>query len=67
MIYAGVLGLFVILVTVIVVVVVCCYKGYLGGLDWLLALTALGMDWTDDDNTMRTTVNDIYNITFIKL
>jgi len=41
MIYAG-LGLFVILVAVIVVAVVCCYKGYLGGLDWLLALTALG-------------------------
>jgi len=41
-------------------------RGLLGGLDWPLALTALGMDWTEDD-TMKTTVNDISNITFIKL
>ena len=35
------------------------------GLDWLLALIPLGMDWTGDD-TMKTTVNDISNITFIE-
>ena len=32
----------------------------------LVALTALGMDWTGDD-TMKTTMNDISNITFIEL
>ena len=32
----------------------------------MVALTALEMDWTDDD-TMKTTVNDISNITFIEL
>jgi len=32
----------------------------------LVALTALEMDWTEDD-TMKTTVNDISNITFIEL
>jgi len=42
-----------------------CYRGYIGGLVWPLALTALGMDWTDDD-TMKTTMNDISNITFIE-
>ena len=31
-----------------------------------LALTALGMDWAEDD-TMKTTMNDISNITFIEL
>ena len=38
----------------------------MGGLDWPSALIALGMDWTED-GTMKTTVNDISNITFIKL
>ena len=32
----------------------------------LVALTALGMDWTEDD-TVKTTMNGISNITFIKL
>ena len=32
----------------------------------MVALTALEMDWTEDD-TMKTTVNDISNITFIEL
>ena len=36
--------------------------GLLRGLDCPLALTALGMDWTEDD----TTVNDISNIIFIE-
>ena len=31
----------------------------------LVALTALGMDWTEDD-TVKTTMNGISNITFIK-
>ena len=31
----------------------------------LVALTALGMDWTADD-TVNTTMNGISNITFIK-
>ena len=31
----------------------------------LVALTALGMDWTVDD-TVKTTMNGISNITFIK-
>ena len=35
------------------------------GLVWPLALIALGMDWTEDD-TMKTTVNGISNITFIE-
>ena len=43
-----------------------CYSWLLGGLDQLLALTALGMDWTEDD-TVKTTVNGISNITFIEL
>ena len=43
-----------------------CYNWLLGGLDWPLALTALGMDWTEDD-TVKTTVNGISNITFIEL
>jgi len=43
-----------------------CYNWLLGGLDQLLALTALGMDWTEDD-TVKTTVNGISNITFIEL
>ena len=30
----------------------------------LVALTALGMDWTEDD-TVKTTMNGISNITFI--
>jgi len=37
----------------------------IGAIKGLVALTALEMDWTEDD-TMRTTVNDISNITFIK-
>jgi len=36
------------------------------GLVCPLALTALGIDWTEDD-TMKTTVNGISNITFIEL
>ena len=32
----------------------------------LVALTALEMDWTEDD-TVNTTMNGISNITFIKL
>ena len=36
--------------------------GLLRGLDCPLALTALGMDWTEDD----TTVNGISNIIFIE-
>jgi len=32
----------------------------------VLAIIALEMDWTEDD-TMKTTVNDISNITFIEL
>ena len=32
----------------------------------LVALTALGIDWTEDD-TVNTTMNGISNITFIKL
>ena len=31
----------------------------------LVALTALGMEWTEDD-TVNTTMNGISNITFIK-
>jgi len=31
----------------------------------LVALTALGIDWTEDD-TVKTTMNGISNITFIK-
>ena len=31
----------------------------------LVALTAFGMDWTEDD-TVKTTMNGISNITFIK-
>jgi len=31
----------------------------------LVALTALGMDWTEDD-TVKTTMNGISNVTFIK-
>ena len=31
----------------------------------LVALTALGMNWTEDD-TVKTTMNGISNITFIK-
>ena len=31
----------------------------------LVALTALGMDWTEED-TVKTTMNGISNITFIK-
>jgi len=31
----------------------------------LVALTALGMDWTEDD-TVNTTMNGVSNITFIK-
>jgi len=31
----------------------------------LVALTALGMDWTEDD-TVKTTMNGISNIVFIK-
>jgi len=37
----------------------------IGAIKGLVALTALEMDWTGDD-TMKTTVNDISNITFIK-
>jgi len=36
------------------------------GLAWLLALTELGMDCTEGD-TMKTTINNISNITFIEL
>ena len=32
----------------------------------LVALTALGLEWTEDD-TVNTTMNGISNITFIKL
>ena len=32
----------------------------------LVALTALGKDWTEDD-TVKTTMTGISNITFIKL
>ena len=32
----------------------------------LVALTALGLEWTEDD-TVKTTMNGISNITFVKL
>ena len=38
-----------------------CYMGYYGS----GSPYSLGMDWTEDD-TIKTTVNDISNITFIK-
>ena len=38
----------------------------IGAIKGLVALTALGRNWTEDD-TMKTTMIDISNITFIKL
>ena len=43
----------------------CCSRSAIGAIMGLVALTALGMNWTEDD-TVKTTMNGISNITFIE-